>query len=360
MVAPVSPHIPSRCLERLQVGLSDKITLYVLSFLCIISAVICIVSWCLGASAIVVLPCLSVFLMLSGVLFVALYYAGRCFLFHSSSVTTNLSLPEPFLCVLRELYPEALYNFCVGTKASIQDLRVVLEALTTGEMCGISVKIKRDMEIFGLKHESFPKDLPSLDSVLIKNCPWQFVLHFISLGDEQVSREAGMSPEVYWTRGLGQDGDDHLFNHFTWLFSHVVTRDEYEQLLLHTNDQGIHTSQTSLLKSLAKRMRDLFQGVENDLTKKQKKALRDSIVRDYRELLFDLLRLRMNWQQIQLFRCLLFNHAYLFSLYNFVIEDVIDEISESSSHYDPELALLTWDDGDPLGVAEERRLMGVL
>ena len=362
MIAPLSHHlIPSGFLEKLKTSLNNTLTLCVHGIL-LVFLVSGLLTWGLGlsSSSFVVLS-LALLLVLGSVLLMSLLNV-RQKLFSSylpSSPTVSVALPKPFLSVLRKLYPESIHNFCMEKQVAIWELESVLAALRAGDLSMMSAEVRNKVESFGwqsLQQACSTGGLPSLESILIQNCPWQFILKFVSLGEKSVPRETGLAPELYWT----QNGENHIFNHFTWLFSHVVLQEEYAQLLLHVEEDRIHFSQEGLLKSLAERMRAFSDTVPNDLSKEQKEELKACIVCDPRGLLSYLLRLRVNWEQILLFKQLSFDCAYVCSLYSFAVEEVINELREDSPEYDPEIALLTWEDGDPLGVAEERRLMGIL
>lgn len=362
MITPPSHYlVASGFLEKLKTSLSNKLTLCVCNILLVFLAS-GLLAWGLGLSfsSFVVLS-LALFLMLGGVLLIFLFNVRQKLLssYSPPSQTISAALPKPFLSILRKLYPEAIYNFCVERQVTIWELESVLAALMAGDLNVTSAEARDKVEAFGwqdLQRECPIDRLPDLESVLIQNCPWQFILKFVSLGKKSVPKEMELVPELYWT----QYGENHIFNHFTWLFSHVVSQEEYEQLLLHVEEERIHSSQEGLLKSLAERMKKLSDTTPSDLSKEQKEELKECIVCDPRGLLFYLLRLHVNWEQIQLFKQLSFDCAYIFSLYSFTVEEVINELREGSPEYDPELALLTWEDGDPLGIAEERRRMGML
>ncbi|EPP38204.1 hypothetical protein BOKEGFJH_00401 [Chlamydia avium] len=366
MITPLPPYFVSLPVsEQSKMSWRGKVYPCVISVFLIISIVGCVSALSLGLPPILVILSLVLFLLFSGALLVVLSNVGQKLLDSYSSLSmlpeSETSLPRPFLYVLREVYPRVFLDFCIEKQVTIQDLRSVLTALTTGNMDVVSGDTRNKVDSFGLQRlqKENLSDLPPLEAVLIQNCPWQFVMKFISLGD-YVYEQSGMTPEVYWTQSMSHGSGLHVFNHFTWLFSHVVTQDEYEQLLSNAGSERILASQDDLLKSLAERMKIQLNNTRSNLSDAQKDELRSRIICDPQGLLFYLLHLGVNWEQIQLFRQLPFDCAYLFSLYDFEINEVIDKISESSPEYDPEIALLTWSDGDPLEIAEERRQQGVL
>ncbi|MEF9497447.1 DUF1389 domain-containing protein [Chlamydia sp. 04-14] len=150
------------------------------------------------------------------------------------------ALPEGFLSVIKKEFPTAIYELVVQERLNLQELRAVISGLSSGIFTFPSKRSREKVERFGLERLQSACEgvqLPDLEKILLKNCPFYLMNKFIQLGPKEFPKSVNLPPEVYWLSRLGLS-DSHVvfFNFYVWILSQVVSKEEYETLLKHAKD----------------------------------------------------------------------------------------------------------------------------
>ncbi|WP_348662762.1 DUF1389 domain-containing protein [Chlamydia vaughanii] len=264
-----------------------------------------------------------------------------------------IPIPEGFLRVVKEKFPSVIYDLCVSQLLTISQLRSVLEGIKENDFTSMSADVNKKLEAFGvrnLQRECQGVDLPTLDEVLMQNCPFFFLKSFIDQGPREIPEAEGMSPETYWTScaGLLQEGDI-LFDEGSWIFAHVVFREEYEQLVHHAREGSWHEVSIGD-QALVEQIKSRIEASVNELSKRQQLLALQVVYNPLR--LQSLCMHGMSWEQMLILR------GVGISCCGFLMECEIKgeclpklartmsviypHLNETSPNYDPDTALLTW------------------
>ncbi|WP_348662753.1 DUF1389 domain-containing protein [Chlamydia vaughanii] len=271
-------------------------------------------------------------------------------------VRSSLSplLPQGFLGVIKEEYPEDIFEICTRKQLTIKELRVVVDGLTSGEFRFPTEQCRKKVEAFGLQRLQKAcenVELPSLDAVLLKHCPFYFLKTFIELGPKEFPEAAGLPPEVYWTAPLGlSDCLNNIFDPLVFTLARVATEEEYNQLLYHAQNNTWDQADDIVL-SLRRRVRSnrFYRGL-NKFLLRVGTQMRASIRRPW---LLYLCKHGVTWKQLQLFKCIsgpsvgFLNEAeYCMEKLNLsrTMVSIYPYVHEDNENYEPEIALVTWEE----------------
>ncbi|WP_348662768.1 DUF1389 domain-containing protein [Chlamydia vaughanii] len=177
-------------------------------------------------------------------------------------------MPRGFLNVIKDKYPKVIFDLCVSQNFTIQELRDLLQKMALKDLKSSIAYSK--VQAFGL--ETFQdgcqrREIPSLDDVLLRHCPLYFLRRFIELGPKEIPQKENLSPEIYWTAhsGLGEQSR-LILSDTAWLFSQVVTQEEYNQLCFRAR-QGSWDLCEDLIKTIEMRMKEKLPSVPDGVDK---------------------------------------------------------------------------------------------
>ncbi|MEF9520119.1 DUF1389 domain-containing protein [Chlamydia crocodili] len=176
---------------------------------------------------------LIISLVLSGVMLASLY---RLYL----PCREKLPIPSGFLSVIKQEFPKAIYDLTVQEKLTLQELRIILTGLSSKTFTFPSLECQEKIGRFGLERLQKACEgiqLPHLENLLLKHCPFYFIKTFIQIGPREFPEAENMNSEVYWLSRTGLTHRlDTAFHHYIWIFSKVVSKSEYETLLSHARN----------------------------------------------------------------------------------------------------------------------------
>ncbi|WP_348662776.1 DUF1389 domain-containing protein [Chlamydia vaughanii] len=276
------------------------------------------------------------------------------------------AMPQGFLDVIRETYPRVIYDLCVEKRLTIQELRFVLACLSAGDFSFLSKNLEKKVKSFGIgKLESACQgmNLPVLDNVLLKHCPWHLMKRFIDEGPKSVPESYKMLPQTYWTAPLGLTVNKMTaFDKLSWFLAQTLTEGEYAELCRHAQGDTWEEAK-DLVDSVQERMLAKLNDLDDALINKRHAG--KDLCR--KQDLLVLCKHGISWEQLQLFKQVsVYDLNELGLLENFGVgtstwrsfQVVHPYIHETSGSYDHDIDLLTW--SELLDGVKAERAKGVL
>ncbi|WP_348662738.1 DUF1389 domain-containing protein [Chlamydia vaughanii] len=308
----------------------------------LIFALVCASLLLCGIGQIEVIIPLTISSVLVGVLFILAIFRYL----KPVPVLVKPHMPEGFLNVLKENYPEVIHKFCVSQCVTIQELREVMACTTFWDFSLTSASVQKKVNDFGimnLKKDCLGVRLPAVDSLLLKNCPIYFIKQFIKLGSEELPKAANMTPEAYWTASLGFKEDNFtLFDTWTWLFAQEVTSADHYQLGIYYKNNNWKGAE-NIVKDIKDRMKSRLKETKVELFMYPKVKTRQRIENDDWFLRF--YKHGANYEQLQLMKTIGVEKMNLIDGKGLgFIANIYNEMDESSSSYNPTIALSTWEE----------------
>ncbi|WP_434678287.1 DUF1389 domain-containing protein [Chlamydia crocodili] len=236
-------------------------------------------------------------------------------------------------------------------------MRAVILGLSSGTFTFPSIACQEKVERFGL--ERLQKgcegiELPDLEKILLKNCPFYFVNKFIQLGPKEFPEAENMDPVLYWVSRTGFSSTcNTVFDPNVWLLANVVTQEEYEMLLIHAkNSTWDQVRETFVRGELRNRIEALIVTADVEHFDTQRESLKLCVGGLGFTWLLYLCKHGVCWEQLQLFREIECRHINFISMFDvssrsmvttrliYSIASYIDENKE----FDPFIALITWEE----------------
>ncbi|MEF9520123.1 DUF1389 domain-containing protein [Chlamydia crocodili] len=335
--------------QNSQSCLTDKLRKYALvttSIFCSAVAIAMVAIVACGFIQPIILACLLVSLIVAGVMLVLMTRHIR---------DMRPVLPSGFLNVIKKEYPEALYNLIIQERLTLQELRVVLSGLSSGTFTFPSSKCQKKLERFGferLQKACEGIQLPDLEKILLKNCPFYFVNKFIQLGPKEFPEAENMDPEIYWVCRTGLDSTyNTAFDPDVWVLAHVVTQEEYEMLLMHAkNNTWDQVSEVFIAQELNPRLRKFIETANVEGFHIDRDMLLGGLILKW---LLRLCKHGVCWKQLELFKEIECKHVNLFTLFDLAARNlnimrlmlvIAPYIDENKEGFDPFITLITWEE----------------
>ncbi|WP_434694518.1 DUF1389 domain-containing protein [Chlamydia crocodili] len=258
------------------------------------------------------------------------------------------SLPSGFRSVIKKEFPAAVYDLVVQERLTLQELRAVILGLSSGTFTFPSIACQEKVERFGL--ERLQKgcegiELPDLEKILLKNCPFYFVNKFIQLGPKEFPEAENMDPEMYWVSPTGlADSPDIALHPFIWILARVISKEEYETLLCHAQN-NTWNEVSNLTKEIKSRVKNSLKEYDvSGLGVKRTSLMVGS------PWLLRLCKHGVCWNQLQLFnevssQSINLLNAFDYSFRGLNLQRLLfvtsSRLKEDSQDFDPGIALLT-------------------
>ncbi|WP_348662770.1 DUF1389 domain-containing protein [Chlamydia vaughanii] len=257
-------------------------------------------------------------------------------------------IPLGFLNVVKQKYPQVIYDICVYQNLTIQELRDVISKVSQRNIP--LMKTSKQIENFGAKkllNGCQDTYLPPLDDILMKYCPLYFLKRFIELGPKEIPQKENLPPEIYWTARAALGDRYIVFSEILWLFSQTVTIEEYSILRARAR-LGLWDMTSDIVERVISRMKEKLPSIPDSI---DKAAISADI--DANHTLLRLCKHGMGWEQIQFIKkygnprhlgFLQKNErlgAYDSKLSK-LMAAVYPYLDEDSRAYNASLALLTW------------------
>ncbi|WP_348662760.1 DUF1389 domain-containing protein [Chlamydia vaughanii] len=285
---------------------------------------------------------------------VALMLAGVMLFLAVRSVIKRPKMPEGFLNVVKKVYPPVVHKLCSAQTLTIQQFRELLSGIEQQNFANVSAPLAKKLASFGAERvltgcEGI--ELPPLDEVLTEHCPCYFMKTFIDLGGAtELTKAEGVSPAIYWLGHPALTDKFIVLDEYGYLFANSVTREEYEKLAHHAKNDTWDQVQ-GLYDEVRLRMRAMLDGL--NVPGLNKPDIIASINTDGTHSVA-LCKHGMSWEQLLLLKNVdIMNVNYLFAFESLsrlgcnlirVMEALCPFLDESSSDYDPYIALITWEE----------------
>ncbi|WP_375793183.1 DUF1389 domain-containing protein [Chlamydia sp. 12-01] len=323
-----------------------KNSLLISSICCLLLSAVFTTLVAFGIAQPIIITCLVISFILSGILLALILH--RC-------ATRDLRLPIPsgFRYIIRKHFPKVLYDLVVEKGITLQELRVVLSGLHSGCFTFPSDEYREKVEEFGL--ERLQKacegiELPDLEELLVKHCPFYFMNKFIQLGSKEFPAAENMPPSIYWFSRMGlSDRLDTVCHPYVWILAQVISQDEYETLLLHAK-KGTWFAVKDLVKTVINKIRMEMGNMSLDASWVEIEALFTCIKLPW---LLYVCKHGVSWRQLQLFKEIRYDDVTFLNKINRLegiinlmklMITIVPYIDENRKGFDPYIALLTWDE----------------
>ncbi|WP_348662758.1 DUF1389 domain-containing protein [Chlamydia vaughanii] len=275
---------------------------------------------------------------------VALIISGVMLFLAIKNYLRTPMIPWELLGVIKTVYPKVIYTLCTSKNLTIQELLQVLDNITGGEGVELSNSLQVKLKAFGV--EKLLKGcqdatLPPLDTVLQTHCPAYFLKAFIAKGTPGESIEARLGYS-------GLEKNNEIMNEYSWMFSQVVTQEEYEKLVHHTIKGSWH--QVRDLRN------DIIERILEEFKDENKLGLNYRAVFPCRYFLKQKIHSAcssaINWEQLQMIKDTEISKImFLKELESLsklgknlirIMGALTHVIDEESADYDPHVALMSW------------------
>ncbi|MEF9497450.1 DUF1389 domain-containing protein [Chlamydia sp. 04-14] len=337
--------------QNIQSCVTDRLRKYALivtSIFCSIVAIAMVAIVACGFTQPAILACLLISLIVAGVMLVLMVRHIR---------ETRPVLPSGFLSVIKREFPTVIYELVVQERLNLQELRAVLLGLSSGVFTFPSIACQKKVERFGL--ERLQKgcegiELPDLEKILLKNCPFYFVNKFIQLGPKEFPEAENMDPALYWVSRTGFSSTcNTVFDPYVWLLAHVVTQQEYEMLLSHAKDSTWDQIRETFVKGeLRNRLGALIDTVDIEYFDTKRDSLKACLGGLGFTWLLYLCKHGVCWEQLQLFKEIESRDINFIAMFDVssrgmtttkLIYAIAPYIDENKEEFDPFISLITWD-----------------
>ncbi|SYX09103.1 Protein of unknown function (DUF1389) [Chlamydia poikilotherma] len=292
---------------------------------------------------------LIISLALSGVMLASLYRLYR-------PCREKLPIPPGFLSVIKQEFPQEIYDLTIQERLTLQELRIVLTGLSSGTFTFPSPESQKKLERFGVERLQKACEgiqLPYLENLLLKRCPFYFIKTFIQIGPREFPEAENMDPEVYWLSRTGLTHClDTAFHHYIWMFSKVVSKFEYETLLSHARNNTWDEA-SAMLEEVRTRLIDRTQNENVEHFHIDRVWLFSCFSHFSLEWLLYFCKHGVSWDQLQLIEQLECRDVILLSIFNGangganlieLILSIYPHIQEDHNEFDASIALLTWEE----------------
>ncbi|WP_201457132.1 DUF1389 domain-containing protein [Chlamydia sp. 17-3921] len=234
----VNEILKRNCLSRLTSPLPLRIVTKIVSIAAITIA------------AIVVITCVSspISYIIGGILgIIALVTFSLVIISEIKKATTYF--PKGFLNVIKKEFPEVIFKLITKKRLTLPELRIVLSALSQPDILENNIKkfpkeLSKKIICFGLERLKTgiqSVELPSLELVLMKNCPFYTLKKLIDAGDKEPLSVRGYEEKnkgYYWLGAAGMDNESNNPGLFDFRLPGILqelTKEEYEILRIHAS-----------------------------------------------------------------------------------------------------------------------------
>ncbi|MEF9497452.1 DUF1389 domain-containing protein [Chlamydia sp. 04-14] len=292
---------------------------------------------------------LIISLALSGVMLTSLYR-----LYHPCR--EKLPIPSGFLSVIKQEFPQVVYDLTIQERLTLQELRAVISGLSSGTFTFPSEACQVKLERFGLERlQQACADikLPDLENLLVKHCPLYFIKTFIQIGPREFPEAENLDPEVYWLSRTGLTHRlDTAFHHYIWIFSKVISKSEYETLLDHAQNNTWDQAYP-MVEEIRTRLIGRVPNESVEYFYVDRAWLSHCFSQFSLEWLLYLCKHGVSWGQLQLIGQVECRDMIFLSMFNDanggmnlieLILSIYPHIQEDHDEFDASITLLTWDE----------------
>ncbi|MEF9520120.1 DUF1389 domain-containing protein [Chlamydia crocodili] len=323
-----------------------KNSLLISSICCLFLSTVFMTLIAFGVTQPAIIVCLTVSFILSGMLSALILH--RC-----ATRDSRLPIPEGFRYVIRKHFPKVLYDLVIEKGITIQELRVVLSGLHSGYFTFPSTARDEKVKRFGL--ERLQKacegiELPDLENLLLKHCPFYFMNKFIQLGPKNFPESENIPPAMYWFSHTGlSDRLDTICHPYIWILAQVISQDEYETLLLHAK-KGTWFAVKDLEETVINKIRMHMRNIFLDKSWVETERLFTCIKLPW---LLYVCKHGVSWGQLKLFKEICYDDVKFLNKINRLgggmnlmklAATVAPYINENRKGFDPYITLLTWNE----------------
>ncbi|WP_375793426.1 DUF1389 domain-containing protein [Chlamydia sp. 12-01] len=286
------------------------------------------------------------------------------------SILTNYlrsNIPQGIKEIFKEEYLPTFHDFIEKNKLTIQEIRVLLDALRNSRRSGdvsfhkytevFPKKLKTALNKYGISRflEGMEQsDLIDLDSVLIKNCPLYWLKKFIQAAPEFPTKElVGQSYDEIASYWLGRSGccknAETIFSENTHLIAKEISREDFELVSLHIQNNNWKNEE---LDSVKHKISEACLEIKKQHLEGNAVIDVAGFLKGIENSLLELCVHGVSWEQLCLINSMDFEDWNLLCALDENKQGVrrfavpcLGDISDEKHHlYEPMISLMTWQD----------------